>query len=234
VIPTVGTVFGFLLLVMPGLLYEQVYERRRPRLKVSPFREASTVALVSVAIHLVVGASVLVIGNAIVTPPPPPSLRIQPPPDPAVHLDQWLVGGTRYAAAHIEQLFWFGLVELSIAAAVAVAAALVVTRGDRSARLHRGPLWFRAFRQEAPPGSTVFVRATLESGEQYWGNVAHYTAEDVPMEERELELAGPLLVRLPGEVDARNLPAAVSRVLLPGSAIRGIDVMYLQPSPERQ
>lgn len=151
-----------------------------------------------------------------------------------VHLDQWLVGGTRYAAAHLQQLFWFGLAELAAAAALAMGIAVLVTIGDPSARLHRGPLWFRAFRQEAPAGSTVFVRVTLESGEQYWGNVAHYTAEDVPMEERELELASPILVRLPGEIDARNLPAAVSRVLLPGSAIRGIDVMYLQPSPESQ
>jgi hypothetical protein len=234
VIPTVGTVLGFLLLVMPGLLYQQVHERRRPRLKVSPFREASTVALVSLAIHLVAGTLVILFGILITTPPPPSSPRIQPPPNPGLDLGLWLVGGTRYAAAHIELLLWLGVAELIVAAALAMGIAVLATTGDPSARLHRGPLWFRAFRQEAPPGTTVFVRVTLESGEQYWGNVAHYTAEDVPMEERELELASPILVRLPGEVDARNLPAAVSRVLLPGSAIRGIDVMYLRSGSDRR
>jgi hypothetical protein len=48
------------------------------------------------------------------------------------------------------------------------------------------------------------------------------------VEEREVEPARPILFRLSGEVEVRPLPESVSRVL-PGSAIRGIDVMCLRP-----
>jgi hypothetical protein len=213
VIPTLGSVFAFLLLVAPGLVFQRTRERVRPALRETAFREAGNIALASVAFHLA-------------------ALALTAPLLFSLDLSRWIREGHLFVAQHLPVVAFGAVFELGAAALFAFIVPVAYERRRQPAgpRLRRGPLWFRAFREEAPPSTAAFVQVNVEGGTEYWGQVGNYTSEDVPMGERELELGGPIFVRLPGEADLRALPADVSRVVLPGGVIHAVAVTYLRRS----
>jgi hypothetical protein len=217
VIPDFGSVASFLLLVAPGLLFQLTRERFRPSLRESAFREVGNIALGSVVFHTLALLISLLLAWRFLT---------------VFDIERWLRQGKSYVIEQWPTLAALGAGEVLLACLLAVAGAwyLAGLAGEES--LHRRPFWYRTFKEDAPDRTTTFVQVTLEGGVEYWGRVVNYTSEDVPMEERELELGGPpLYLRLPGEADLRTLPDAAERVLLPGGEIRAILVTYPSTEP---
>jgi Family of unknown function (DUF6338) len=91
--------------------------------------------------------------------------------------------------------------------------------------------WYRVFRELSPTGADTFVRVFMQSGVEYFGKVISYTT-DFDLADRELFLGEPLWRRLPGETDFTPLRPPWRWLILPGPAIQGIWVSYLQHSTE--
>jgi hypothetical protein len=214
VIPqTVVALAALLFLVAPGIAFQLLRERRRPTVQQTVFREASVVALTSLLFSMAATGSLAAARLA------PAGAKVLP--DPA----RWLREGHRYAAANLGRIAGFFIAELVIAVSLAWLAELITGR-RLPAVLRYSSLWFRAFREEAPPGTSVFARITVSGGTEYYGSIGNYTAGNVPLNERELELATPMFMRLTGETDPRPLPEAWSRLLIPGGVIEGVVLAY--------
>lgn len=212
---TVGALAALLFLVAPGLVFQLLRERRQPRIERAPFREVSVVALTSLLFSL---AAAGLVAAARLTPVGREAL-----PNPS----RWLLEGNRYVASNLGRVTWFVVAQLTMAVLLAWLVERI-TAQRRPPVLRQGSLWFRAFRENAPAGTSPFVRVTVAGGTEYFGLIASYTADDVPLNERELELATPILVRQAGEAQPRPVPDAWSRLLIPGGIIEGVAVAYLR------
>jgi hypothetical protein len=202
----------FLLLIAPGLLYDQLAQRRRVAPTESGFREASRVILASL-IFSAIGLSVVAIARAVL-----PSLL----PDPTALLSNQRT----YVAAH------YRLVAAALVLEVGVAVGLAWVVSVWLARRHGAPLrhesaWTRVLRKSTPAGRRPYVRVRLQNGTVYMGAVAHATA-DLELDERELVLAPPLFSNTEtGEL--RPTEPEWQRIVLQGSQIESLAVRY-EPS----
>jgi Family of unknown function (DUF6338) len=204
-----SSVAAFLLLIAPGLAYQLVRERLRPTSRETTFREAANVALLSVVLHLLSSGLVLAAFSK------------------AVDVPAWIREGHKYVADNLALVAWmFGLEQL-LAFGGAVVLALLLARTDpEGPKLQRVPMWYWAFRENQPLNTRTFAQVTLRDGTQYWGYIGHYTSDDLPIDERELELCKPVSLRLAGHVEPRHLPDSVDRVLLAGETVQAVLVVY--------
>lgn len=221
---TVLALVGFLFLVAPGLLFEIRRERRRPNLEETAFREASRTALASL-FFTVVSLSVLAVVRWIW-----PWLM----PDPG----RWLRDPKTYVASHYRVVAGFFLAELVLACALAVGSEWVLGR-RQGPTIRSAPIWHRAFRQELPKEKgkkyAPFVGLRLSDGTEFGGFVAGYSTE-YKLADRELELAPPLIRRLPDEPSPQELPSDWKRIIIRGPEIRDLWVAYKEveaPPPRR-
>jgi hypothetical protein len=159
VIPqTAAALLAFLFLVAPGIVFENLRERRRPTFDQTTFREVSRLALASLWFSVL--SLVLLAG-----------LRAGVPaimPDPG----RWLREGNRYVQSNYQVVGWFFLAEVLIAIGLAAAWSWWLGRGKTS-DIRRISAWYKVFRHLPPTGSEPFVRVFVEGGTEYYGKVQY-------------------------------------------------------------
>jgi hypothetical protein len=214
VIPqTVGAVLGLLLVIGPGLTFEVIREHFEPTAERSSFREASVVALASLA-FTATGFLVLAIVRAMLP-------KILPDPH------AWLIDEHAYLVGHYQAVAGFivALVGLSTGFAAIASWAWFHDRGGRINPTSTG--WYELFRRRVPKGTDPMVRVRLHDGTEFIGRVISYSANILP-DERELVLGPPLQRKGPNEPAFSQLPdeGAWARVLIPGQSVDSFWVRY--------
>jgi hypothetical protein len=222
VIPqTVAALLAFLLFVLPGLVFELRRERRWPQRGDTPFREVSRVVLASSSFSAL--ALLILIGVRIWSP------ALMPDPE------AWLREPKRYVPAHYPMVVAFAFTQGALSTGLAALAERLTARG-REPTIRAVSAWFRVLRMVVPTGKAPFVHVVLDSGVEYYGWVEGYTS-DLSVDDRELELGGRLLRRLPEENQPAPLPQHWERLVISSSAIKTMAVSYLperQPEPRKE
>jgi hypothetical protein len=203
------TVVVFLLLVVPGCVYEAIAGRRRPAADVSAFRETTLVALTSVLFSASAFGVLVIIARH----------RRTALPD----LERWARYDS-YARVHLDRVARGAVFEVLIASGFAAAAAIAATGG----KVRSYSNWYALFRRQCPSGRTAFLDVRMSDGVRYRGYVGSYTVDDVPPSDRELVLVSPLQRAWPGH-GMNDLDR--DRLVLPGSQIVDVAVSYVTTSP---
>lgn len=211
---TVLALVGFLFLVAPGLVFEIRRERRRPTLEETAFREASRTALASL-FFTVVAVSILA------------AIRARWPwlmPD----AGRWLRDPKTYVPDHYRLVAGFFLAELVLACALALGFEKVLGR-KQQATIRLVPVWYVVFRRELPTDKKKsfqpFARVRLTDDTEYSGFVASAVYDD-DVAKRELALEPPMFRRIPGGLKAHPLSGDWKRIVIRGTEIRDLWVMY--------
>jgi len=206
---TAGALLAFLGLVAPGVLYELLRERRQAALNDSSFREASLVALLSLAFTLV-SLGILALVRSIV-----PGWM----PDPGA----WLRHGSRYADRHYRLVVRTLAIEVGLACLAALAAYQLVARfGGPAGKMHRRSVWFQVLRAARPKDMVPWVHVHLSDKTDIWGYVAYYSPEE-SLADREIALQGPgLAVQRLGE------PAPVVMNNWASLTVAHRDILYIK------
>ena len=175
---TFGALLAFLGLVAPGITFELVTERRRPRQNSTAFREVSSVALASLGFTLAAVALLALlrlVAQAAV-------------PD----VPQWITQGNRYLARNPGPVFTGLGLEVVGACALAALAGWFVTRNSESSITNYGA-WYQILRQDRPPGARAWVHVRLDDETEFWGYLRHFTPDD-SADVREIVLGGTTLM----------------------------------------
>ena len=175
---TFGALLAFLGLVAPGITFDLVTERRRPRQSSTAFREVSRVALASLGFTL---AAVALLGLFRL------AARSAVPDVP-----QWIIQGNRYIARHPGPVFTGLGLEVVGACALAALAGWLVTRKSESSITNFGA-WYQVLRQDRPPDARAWAHVRLDDETEFWGYVRHFTPED-NADVREIVLGGTTLM----------------------------------------
>lgn len=209
---TFATLFAFLGLVTPGLVFQLMRESQRPALQESAFREASRVALTSLAFT---AASTFLLAMLSVGWPAA-----------FADIPAWLTGGEKYAASNLGLVVWTVAAEVAIAASLAVVTALGIDklRLDSGA-ISKSSIWHKHFAADLPAGLAPWLKLTLEDGTQAWGWLDYYTV-DKTLADREISLKGPGLAIQGPDEDERVEMSHTDYLQVRGSTIRFMQVMH--------
>lgn len=209
---TTGAFIALLFFVAPGIIFQVLRERSRPAVEETTAREASRIALSSVVFSL---------GAALVLS----AIRLWKPAwivDPGA----WARGGDAYFKDNYRLIARTVILEVLIAALLAVALAWILQRLRKGGSIKPVGAWYHTFRGELPGSSVPYLSVRLKDGTQYMGTLANYSP-DPNMEGRELVLKPPYLrVKPTGDGIAAELDSSWQRVIIAGSAIDVITVAY--------
>ncbi|TCC39371.1 DUF6338 family protein [Kribbella sindirgiensis] len=210
------TLVLFLLLVAPGMLFDLLAAKRRVGAPESAFREISRIALGSLGFSAIGLAVVTVLhlkwGRAFVA------------------LDK-AVTDKPYLTSQLRHVVVTAVVATVVALLAALALHWWLGRGKDKPHLTHDSLWTKAFREDRPTNTDPHVWVKLSSGPRFIGKVAHYSA-DLDLTDRELILAPPLYMEMPGQAELIEIgKQGWQRLVIPGNAIEAIGVQY-RPTTE--
>jgi hypothetical protein len=174
-----ATLYAFLGLVAPGLVYRMVRERRAPSGVESAFREASVVVFASL-IFSALSVFLLALMSLVV-------------PTAFVDLQAWVDRGGDYVGAHLWLAATSALIEVGLACVLAyIAGRHLNFDGDEEAPIVRTSVWFRRFQAGVPKGQVAWTSVELTDGTRLWGYMDYFTVGQ-DLDNRELSLKGPNL-----------------------------------------
>lgn len=209
---TFATLFAFLGLVTPGLVFQLIRETQRPALQESAFREASRVALTSLVFT---AASTLLLG-----------LLSLAWPNAFADVSAWLNTGEKYASSNLRVVAWTIGAEVAIAAGLAGAAALLVDKLLLGyGVISKSSIWHKHFAVDLPATHEAWLKLTLNDKTQVWGWLDYYTV-DRPLADREISLKGPgLAIQGPSDTEPIRM-SHTDYLTLRGSTIQLMHVMH--------
>lgn len=209
---TAASLLAFLGLVAPGLVFQLRREHYVPRTEQTPFREVSYVALVS----LVCSAGSLML-LALVARWHPTWL-----PD----IAKWATTN-HYAGDHWTLVGFAGFPEVVLVCGFAIGIAQLFTKEGPKGDLHDYSAWWDAIRGQPPEDNEfIYVTVWMRNGARYAGHLMGYTAEDVPVAEREITLCHPRLsVRRAPNADETALDGELC-VVVHGADIESLSVKH--------
>ncbi|MFJ4811094.1 DUF6338 family protein [Streptomyces longwoodensis] len=212
--PTTFTGLALLLvLLLPGLTYTVVRERKGSDRRLTPFRETGAVVFCSVLTELAALALFAIMRGLL------PNLT----PD----IGRLVREGASYARTHYAELAWWagGLLLLACIFA-ALAAAFTGSRPHSSAT----SAWWVMF-EKWFPGENPIVGCTLEDGSYIEGRQASFNVSSEDSPDRDLVLIEPLKYRAPGATETHALPWGAACV----SARRIVTMLVsYPPAPEQE
>ncbi|MFS8102028.1 DUF6338 family protein [Lentzea alba] len=220
---TIGALASFLALVAPGIVFELLRERRRAGGRETVFREASRVALSSLA--FTVASTAILLGVHAAT-----SKWFGW----KVFVDlQALVAKPDYAKQNVALIAYSAVAELALACLLALAVDLVLARRrQQPSSVGRQSAWVKVFREDRPHNAVCWVHVMLEDGNSFFGFLRSYDAAGDP-DKREIVLEGVKLtyVGVPvsgGEdVQTKVIGQDWERVVIPSARIKYLRVQYL-------
>lgn len=208
---TVAAVVAFLLLVTPGLVFELLWQRTRPRRDETAFVEASRVVLTGVACTGAAAVTLVVLETAAAGA--------------AIDVVDLARDGNRYVTAH-PALALRTLVAVTVLAVLYGVAAHAVLSPPTTRRIAQETAWHTAFSRMAAPGVRPYLSVQLKDGTTITGYSAAYSTEPDPAK-RDLLLSAPLAIRAPGDADARQLDASWQVMAVSGMEISTIAAAYV-------
>ena len=206
-----ATLYAFLGLVAPGLLFQLLREKARPALEETAFREASRVAFTSL---IFTTASILVL-----------ALVSRAWPGMFVDLARWMGPKSEYFGDNLWLVARSVLAEVGLACMIAWLVAIVFARwvDDPSVKHSTHTAWYSALVGSRPKGEVAWVSVELTDDSRAWGYVHRFTT-DRTLENRELSLMGPgLMIQRNGEA---RMKLKIDYLVIPGSEIRRMKVTY--------
>lgn len=214
---TVASLYAFLGLVAPGLVYQWLRERARPALKESAFREAARVALTSLLFTSFSFATWAFLA------PHCPNLLAEPV--------DWLRGGNQFV---VDNLHLVAQTTAFVVAVSCLAAWLAHSAGERLAssfgrQVVKASVWYQLLVADVPDGKAPWVGLKLSDDSFAWGFVDYFTV-DQEMKDREISLRGP---GLKSEAAGENTKEEKKweRLVYRAEDVVWMKVMYLQAKP---
>ncbi len=208
---TVAAVVVFLLLVTPGLVFELLWQRTRPRRDESTFVEVSRVVLTGVVFTGAAAVTLVVLEAAAAGS--------------AVDVVALVKEGNRYVTAHPAQVLRTLVATVVLAVLYGVAAHTLLTPSS-TRRIAHETAWHTAFSRMAAPGVRPYLSVQLKDGTTITGYSAAYSTEPDPAK-RDLLLSAPLAIRSPGDTDARQLDVSWQVMAVSGAEISTIAAAYV-------
>jgi hypothetical protein len=208
---TVTAVVVFLLLVTPGLVFELLWQRTRPRRDESTFVEVSRVVLTGVV--FTGGAAVtLVVLEAAAS-------------GSAIDVVDLLRDGSQYVTEHPAHVLRSVVAVVVLAVLYGVAGHDLLTPAS-TRRIAHETAWHTAFSRMAAPGVRPYLSVQLKDGTTITGYSAAYSTEPDPAK-RDLLLSAPLAIRSPGESEAHQLDVSWQVMAVSGAEISTIAAAYV-------
>lgn len=209
------TVTGLVLLVvllLPGLTFVIIRERRGSERRPTPFRETGAVVFCSVLTEL---AALVLFALA---------RGLMPGLTPDV--GQLVREGLGYARDHYAQLGWWAVGLLLFACALAAAAAALTAGKPHASAMSAWWIMFDSWF----PGENPLVGCILEDGSYIEGRQASFNVSSEDSPDRDLVLVEPLKYRPPGETETHAVPWGAACI-----SARRIVTMFVSypPAPER-
>ena len=202
----------FLLFVVPGLVFDDLSQRRRPNADESAFRETSRVVRASVwlAIPGLLVSSTFFWGIS----------RGRTP-----EIGKIVGGDGRYLANYDWELFGTICVFLGTSIFAAYFYDWCLRRKHGATLTSTRSMWTEVFRNLKPDGADTYVRVATTSG-QYWsGMVGNYSA-DVEVSGRELVLREPIS-RGDSRGEAFSTVQGMKVLILRGDVLESVQVFYI-------
>lgn len=208
---TATAVVVFVLLVTPGVVFELLWQRPRPRRDESTFVEVGRVLLTGVVFS---GLATAVVG-------------VLSAFGAAANIFALVSDGPAYVTNNP------GLVLGSLVTVVLLAICGAVATHDlltpsTMRRIAQETVWHTAFSRMAEPGVRVYLSVQLKDGTTITGYKAGYSTEPDPAK-RDLLLTAPLTIRYAGEPTATDLDEDWQSMVLSGGEIRTIAASYVAP-----
>lgn len=210
------SVLLFIALVAPGLLFDQLSERRLVRTKESAFREVSRIVVASLVFS---GTALLVTLLA---------HHIQP---------RWFLdlapairGGWGYVNQHLGQATATLVLGVGAAMLLAVIANSLMGRG--ASMLRPQSAWSLVLKPKGLPlGWAAYAQVILTDGSVVRGKVTFFSP-DHSLGDRELVLQPPIQTRAAGAVPGTPLELRpnLRAVVVAGKDISRLDIEYVRPS----
>jgi hypothetical protein len=220
---TIGALASFLALVAPGIVFELLREQRRAGPKETVFREASRVALSSLA--FTVASTAILLGVHAATAK---WFGWRLFADPVA-----LVAKPDYVKQNVALIGWSAVAELVLACALAWAFDLVLARRRRERRsMGKQSAWVKVFREDRPENTACWVHVMLDDGNSFFGFLRSYDAVGDP-DKREIVLEGTRLTYIGEPVTGGDEKKTTvigrdwERVVISGARIRFMRVQYL-------
>lgn len=217
----------FLLLILPGLVFTMLAERRRASPSLSTFREISNVIVWSTSFT---GASLL---TAVI-------IHVVAEPDWLPDLDLFAQDPSRYASQNYFVTFGSLLGIVGFATTLSGIPHLLFLYRNRMGLgrfIRSESAWQQVFVTEKPTEcDRIYVRVKLDTGTTYTGTLISHSP-DFENADREIVLGHPGLAVKPAHDGAQlsELPSGRwKRVVLHSSAIKSITVGYLRDTDESE
>ncbi len=220
---TIGALTSFLALVAPGIVFELLREQRRAGPRETVFREASRVALSSLAFTAASTAVLLGVRAAAAK-----WFGWKLLADPVA-----LVAKPGYAEQNVALVGWSAAAELVLACVLAWAFDLVLARRRRQRRsVGKQTAWVKVFREDRPENTVCRVHVMLDDGNSFFGFLRSYDAVGDP-DKREIVLEGTKLTYIGEPVTGGDEKKTTvigrdwERVVISGARIKFLRVQYL-------
>jgi hypothetical protein len=217
---TVGGLFIFAALLVPGFIHYVQRRARIPQRTLSPLVETATLTTISIATNL---AAIGVFGVLrAVLPQHTPDVRLL------------ILQGSASAAGQMGYLLLWGTALIAVSSGLAfLLAARPGFMGRFSERFAPAIVdvsaWFHVF-EEGPENTRVFVGCDLQDGFYVGGFLDWYSTEVVENGDRDFVLAEPITMRPPGARAAAALDAP--RLILSAREVRRLYVSYIAQEGE--
>jgi Family of unknown function (DUF6338) len=210
----------FVLLVVPGFVFDILSERRRVGSSESTFREISRVVVASIGFS---GATLLVL--ALVRIVLAPTWL----PDPGALARE----GGRYATQHYQVLVWTLGAGVFLSTMFAVGAHYALKWKHGAPDVEKVSTWTKVFQHHNTGDWRVYVRVRLDDGAMYAGTLLHHTS-DLENNDRELILGWPgLATKSPGGT-LTEMPIDWKRIVIYSSAIKALFVGYIEDADDAE
>ena len=231
---TLGALLLFVLLVVPGMLFELLRQRRRLPFEQTSLEEAARIVLWSVVfdavgIGVVAGVSRL-----------HPSSVVSP-------AEISRLGASAYWRAHYMAVVLTAAMVCLVASGVAGLTHRSLNHPKREGwayklqakfenflrhgdgkRIEHAPVWQEVFRNKRPTGMETAVTVIKKDGSMWMGLLGGYTPSD--RDDRDLVLKQPVQVFRPKATTAQKLPEDWLLVVIPGREISEVLVRYAEAS----
>jgi hypothetical protein len=210
VIPTTLTgVLAFLASVGPGYVYVRIAEQWRPYVQRTPLREAAEIVVSGSLATLVGVVAALGVGDLA------GFLDLH---DLATTPGDYLVENPGKAALALAIVF---------VVSYGLAALLATVPPGKGPRVFPDSGWYAAFERKRPKDHAIVATAELRDGRKLTGLVKAFTAEQMPVDERELTLertsVSQMQVLMPGAEEAQALTEDFI-------VLRGSEIVYVAAS----
>lgn len=196
---------AFLASVGPGYVYVRIRENWKPYVERTPFREAA---------QIVVTGSLATIVGVVVTLNMGRVLGF-------LDIDAFAQAPGHYLATHPLAAGWSALGVLLVSYGL---AALVARYGpSRGARVFPDSGWYAAFERQLPENHGIKATVELRDGRKIAGVIQAFTAEQTPVDDRELTL-----VRATGTpMQVLSQDGQVANLAEDFIVLQGSDILYI-------